>query len=1290
MRTALKLSVLLCAPAFAQLPETMPHHQFHPLERLTAASGAPARGVAQSYLQATAASYGLTPGDLAGAYVAKEYRTEHNGVTHFVYKQQFQGLDVYGAEWVVNVDRDGRVINAGGTLYSAPGSGVLPPDALSARAALRSALRAIRGRDPGSYVQIENEPSASPRSKRFAAAGFTDPVEGEAVWYPVNGILRPGWLFYIVDDNGVDSYATVIDDATGRMMSRQNLTLYQSEPRGLVFERESPQPSATPGTGGSDVRPYVERSLQSFAGDPQASPKGWVTGDQTAGNNVIASENPRGTTFLTPMIPTTAPAGDFSFPLTLGPGAPNPLGFADAANTNLFYWANRAHDLFYQIGFDESAGNYQQDNFARGGVGGDPMIAFSHFGASADSLATINNSFYTSRRAGEDGQAGSINMYIGGSKGVFTDGSYDAEVIVHEYTHGVSTRLVRQLGGIQGGAMGEAWSDFYSLEFTLPEASPADGAYPEGEYLLQWFGTGIRTRPYSTSMDVNPLTYSALGAVVSAPEVHADGEIWMEALWEMRANLISQFAGKEGRRRARLLVLDGMKLSPPAPTMVDMRDAILLADRVDFNGASQGQIWAAFAKRGLGVLAQSTSASSIHISASYDMPSATASMQFFDKQYVLGESVRIALQDANRTEDTALIQFTGSSGDVENLLLRRTGTVFSGSLRASASAGVTKFDGVLELIPGDSITAYYVDPKTVEGDARQIELTIATQPEYVTSIQPNATFNVPAKETALFTIPARGQLNYARVPLPFPFRLFGKTYSLAYVYGDGILTFGGTDFSPCYDRASLAMDTAIAPMWMSLAYGGDAQNSENVYMSTGADSVTFRWAAETQPYLIPFLTPGPVNFSATLYQDGRVTMQYGDGNRDLADSLVFAPSCSPMAPTVGISNGHESYTLVSLFHDSHPNLENAPGLTFLPPFNNSSVPVVQIETPAAGDHVQDLLNLRGIAYDEGGGIARLDVIVDGVPRARTFVSMSRPDFCATRNVPGCPLVGFGAPLNLTAMGIAPGNHTLTIRATNTRGTFLDFPDQPVSFVMDPGQGSLPVGAIESPADGAAISGSQTMRGYVYAPDLGISAVDVMIDGITYGSASYGQKRDDICGSLQPLPPNCPNVGFQFSLNTASGPIQLPNGVHTLQVRARDAAGRVKLIPETPLKINVDNAAAEPPTGVLTSPQPGATVSGRIAISGYAWSPGGKVRTTVVLIDGASISSLRYGAARPEECAGLADVAACPNIGFDGTLDTTLVPNGPHVLGVGLIDDQGHTAVIPSTLRYGMNVVVKNE
>lgn len=47
-------------------------------------------------------------------------------------------------------------------------------------------------------------------------------------------------------------------------------------------------------------------------------------------------------------------------------------------------------------------------------------------------------------------------------------------------------------------------------------------------------------------------------------------------------------------------VVDGLKLQPCYPTFVDARNAILLADKLNYKGASTCQMWRGFAARGLG------------------------------------------------------------------------------------------------------------------------------------------------------------------------------------------------------------------------------------------------------------------------------------------------------------------------------------------------------------------------------------------------------------------------------------------------------------------------------------------------------------------------------------------------------------------------------------------------------------------------------------------------------------------------------------------------------------------
>ena len=81
--------------------------------------------------------------------------------------------------------------------------------------------------------------------------------------------------------------------------------------------------------------------------------------------------------------------------------------------------------------------------------------------------------------------------------------------------------------------------------------------------------------------------------------MHADGEIWLETLWQIRQTL--------GAAVTEALVTRGMELSPPAPSFLDMRNAIIQADLVNFAGANETALWTIFAQRGMGYFAASTS-----------------------------------------------------------------------------------------------------------------------------------------------------------------------------------------------------------------------------------------------------------------------------------------------------------------------------------------------------------------------------------------------------------------------------------------------------------------------------------------------------------------------------------------------------------------------------------------------------------------------------------------------------------------------------------------------------------
>ncbi len=89
--------------------------------------------------------------------------------------------------------------------------------------------------------------------------------------------------------------------------------------------------------------------------------------------------------------------------------------------------------------------------------------------------------------------------------------------------------------------------------------------------------------------------------MTDGPEVHADGEIWAQTLWQLRQLL--------GQTLTESLVTRAMELSPPEPSFLDMRNAILQADLVANAGVNQDAIWGVFAQRGMGYFSSATDGS---------------------------------------------------------------------------------------------------------------------------------------------------------------------------------------------------------------------------------------------------------------------------------------------------------------------------------------------------------------------------------------------------------------------------------------------------------------------------------------------------------------------------------------------------------------------------------------------------------------------------------------------------------------------------------------------------------
>ena len=289
------------------------------------------------------------------------------------------------------------------------------------------------------------------------------------------------------------------------------------------------------------------------------------------------------------------------------------------------------HDVLYELGFTEAAGNFQYDNFGRGGTGGDGMTMDVQLGAA-----------FGNRRAGssyvspEDGGFGRVVISLWGGTNTTRDGVFDTTMILHEYTHLLTQRLVGGGVGIstsaeQPQALDEGWADFYALALLSEADDSLDGTYQFAGFASRRYADipydenyyfGFRAYPYSTDMFKDPMTLkdfeveentdphpgiplSALYAPVSPSgfrinETHTYAMIWASALWDARVNLIKKHGFADGNWLMLELTTDAMKLGPANPSFLQARDAVLLANLYTNASRDQLELWTAFAKRGMG------------------------------------------------------------------------------------------------------------------------------------------------------------------------------------------------------------------------------------------------------------------------------------------------------------------------------------------------------------------------------------------------------------------------------------------------------------------------------------------------------------------------------------------------------------------------------------------------------------------------------------------------------------------------------------------------------------------
>jgi extracellular elastinolytic metalloproteinase len=624
---------------------------------LTGPSSEEPSAVAVGYLKQHLADHGLQAGDLDDLVATKV--GSDSGVTYVYLQQRHQGIDVDVAVANGAVTSDGRLIRLDSRFVGgvhAKANTTRP--AITRPAAAGAAAQAL-GLTGTAAFRVVREIGGAAQDAELSSGGIslgTIPVR--LVYEPAGGALRLAWAVEIQELDARHWWNARVDAVTGELLSKSDYVDADTFASAGVADGSSytvyAHPDESPDSG--------SRTVERGPAFHRASKFGWHDTDGVAGpeytipegNNVHAYLDANGDNRPDPGEPDAGTSLDFDFPLDL---TQDPSAYAPAAVTNLFYWVNGIHDLYYRYGFDEKSGNFQENNYGRGGASHDPLQAEAQDGGG------VNNANFATP---PDGQKPRMQLDLWTSTTPGRDADLDAGVIVHEYTHGLSNRLV---GGGTTGCLdnaetpGEGWSDWYALALTAlaTDAGPTPrglGTYLLGETREQ---RGVRPSPYTTDTNVDSATYDFIKL---SPEVHDVGYAWASILWEVYWGLVDAHGFNPdlfgdwttgGNNLAIQLVTDGLKLTPCSPGFVDARDAIVAADQALTGGANNCILWRAFAKRGLGSSAgQGSYLSSRDGTEAFDVPSPCV-----DSPATERVSVGSAGEEADADSDSAAISGDG-------------------------------------------------------------------------------------------------------------------------------------------------------------------------------------------------------------------------------------------------------------------------------------------------------------------------------------------------------------------------------------------------------------------------------------------------------------------------------------------------------------------------------------------------------------------------------------------------------------------------------------------------------
>jgi len=679
-----------------RIPEVIsPKMDMNHIEFLTGASGGTRAGTLKNFLKENNELIGVSNQNIDGLKVGADYLNPDGSMAFARLEQEINGIPVFRGEVNAGFTNDGRMVRIINNL--APGideSNVSTVFGDSGNA-LAKAAEHIGVRLDHTELSV----NAKRSTESIIRYGKDDwAPTAEKMYFPTEpGVAVPAWRVLIWRG---EAYYVIVEAETQTVLWHKNISDEQTQPATYQVYTNAPVGNAAFMNVADSVMPlspyistpandptqnaqgtYLARSNVTLIGNEGANSfntNGWITD----GANVLDGNNTEaGSDMITPNGVDFPEPGDAACP---GPGCrvftsawiPQPGGVGETpqepftdpiarrgANIQMFYVMNLYHDELYKVGFNEVSRNFQALNFGLGGVEGDRVSSEGQdqtIGPSCGSSPCLNNANFATPA---DGGRGRMQMYLWSGHTPRRDGTGDAEIIIHEVSHGTSNRLIGNGSGLgnMGSMMGEGWGDWYASTLLAQATDGVNGIHALSGYstsgvngLLGSYYYGIRRFPTAVisltggpnnpncnngPCPHNPLTFKHInagcdttlgtttavtsafrrnpvfGPTANCSQVHNAGEIWKSALWEVRARMVSRLGFLPGTTRVLQAVTSGMKLTPVNPNFLQARDGVIAAAAaLSFTGSPElsadiQDVREGFRVRGMGFSASVTSSS---------------------------------------------------------------------------------------------------------------------------------------------------------------------------------------------------------------------------------------------------------------------------------------------------------------------------------------------------------------------------------------------------------------------------------------------------------------------------------------------------------------------------------------------------------------------------------------------------------------------------------------------------------------------------------------------------------